>query len=59
MSFGTFTRALRVVGFIGIRWVHTRMPGGSSGSFMLVEFIRVGHVVAGLIQACRVHLGAS
>ena len=26
--------------FIGVRWVHTGVPWGSSGSFALVEFIR-------------------
>ena len=58
MSFGTFRRALRVVGLIGVRWVHTGAPWQSSSSFLLVEFIRARPVKDGLIQARRVHLGA-
>ena len=37
---GSFLRVLDMVVFIGVRWVHLGAPLWSSGSLMLVGFIR-------------------
>ena len=39
-SLSIFGRALGVIGFIVVSWIHSGAPCGSSGSFAFVRFLR-------------------